>query len=436
MNGLFTIWAAASLAAASAFATEAQPTVSAWDPGEPVVSYWGGPGWMSGNPQCPPLNETWVKQLKEGGFNVAWAATPADLDLLAKYEMRAIYKPNFMNYGLVFSDPAKEKAAIEELNRTKDHPALYVYQLRDEPSAKRFVSVAKEVEWLRRVDPKHPAWINLLPTYANNEQLGVDGDIIRAYWEHVRLFGEIVRPDFITHDHYQFKRTGDGRNYFLNLGIIRQSASARWIPFWNGVQACTWVPGKLASPRAPRVPGPDEMRFLVYTTAAYGAQGIYYYVYSRRGHDGAIVEMDGTPSDKYEVLKTLNREFVSIARILSRMKFSGAYFQGRHPPGTTPYCEQALLKITPETPFAELEDLQDLAGTTLVTKFESPGRPPCLMVVNCDYKKDRTIHAVAPAPMLRFDALARTWSPVGAEFDIALTRGSGVLLRFDPKQWK
>ena len=146
--------------------------------------------------------------------------------------------------------------------------------------------------------------------------------------------------------------------------------------------------------------------------------------------------MDGTPSDKYEVLKTLNREFVSIARILSRMKFSGAYFQGRHPPGTTPYCEQALLKITPETPFAELEDLQDLAGTTLVTKFESPGRPPCLMVVNCDYKKDRTIHAVAPAPMLRFDALARTWSPVGAEFDIALTRGSGVLLRFDPKQWK
>ena len=426
------IGAAAVSAATLAFAADL--ATAGWDPGEPVVSYWGGPGWMSGNPQCPPLNETWVKQLKEGGFNVAWAATPEDLDLLAKYGMRAIYKPNFMNYGLEFTDPAKEKAAIEELRRTKDHPALYVYQLRDEPSAKRFVSVAKEVEWLRRVDPNHAAWINLLPTYANNEQLGVAGDIIRAYWEHVRLFGEIVRPDFITHDHYQFKRTGDGQNYFLNLGIIRQNASARRIPFWNGVQSCTWVPGKLASPRSPRIPGPDEMRFLVYTTAAYGAQGIYYYVYSRKGHDGAIVEMDGTPSGKFEVLKTLNREFVSIARILSRLKFSGAYFQGRHPPGTTPYCDQALLKITPETPYAELEDLQDLADTTLVTRFEVPGRPPCLMVVNCDYKKDRTMNVKAPAPMLRFDALARTWSPVGSEFDLALVRGGGVLLRFEQKK--
>ncbi|MBR2839174.1 MAG: hypothetical protein IKE55_10350 [Kiritimatiellae bacterium] len=427
MKRLIMVGAAAAMSACAG-------AEAAWTPGEPVVSYWGGPGWMSGNPQCPPLNETWVKQLKDGGFNVAWAATPEDLDLLAKHGMRAIYKPNFMNYGLEFADPAKEKAAIEELRRTKDHPALYVYQLRDEPSAKRFPSVAREVEWLRRVDPKHPAWINLLPTYANNEQLGVDGDIIRAYWEHVRLFGEIVRPDLVTYDHYQFKRTGDGRNYFLNLGIIRQIASARRVPFWNGVQSCSWVPGKLASPRSPRIPGPDEMRFLVYTTAAYGAQGIYYYVYSRRGHDGAIVEMDGTPSDKYEVLKTLNREFVSIARILSRLKFSGAYFQGRHPPGTTPYCEQALLEIAPETPFAELEDLQDLADTSLVTRFDAPDRPPCLMVVNCDYRKDRTIHVKAPMPALRFDALARTWSPVGQEFDLALTRGSGVLLRLEPKK--
>ena len=51
------------------------------------------------------------------------------------------------------------------------------------------------------------------------------------------------------------------------------------------------------------------------------------------------------------------------------------------------------------------------------------------MFVNCDYKKDRTIKVKVPRTAERFDPLADTWSPVGAEFDLALIRGGGVLLR-------
>ena len=171
------------------------------------------------------------------------------------------------------------------------------------------------------------------------------------------------------------------------------------------------------------------MRYLVYTTAAYGAHGIYYYVYCRKGHVGSIVALDGTPDAKYEVLKTLNREFVAIAKMLCALRFKGAYFQGLHPTGTSSYCEQALLKITPETPYAELQSLQELTDTTLVTRFDAPDKPTHLMVVNCDYRKDRTLHIKAPSAAERFDALAGTWSPVGAEFDLSLIRGSGALLR-------
>ena len=171
------------------------------------------------------------------------------------------------------------------------------------------------------------------------------------------------------------------------------------------------------------------MRYLVYTTVAYGAHGIYYYVYSRKGHDGAIVALDGTPDAKYEALKTLNREFVAISRILHPLNFTGAYFQGLHAPGTTPYCEQALLKIAPETPYAELQSLQELAGTTLVTRFDTPGKPTHLMVVNCDYRQDRTLHIKAPSAAERFNALTGTWSSVGTEFDLSLIRGGGALLR-------
>ena len=414
---------------------------AAWEPGEPVVTYWGGPGWMCNSPVCPPLDETWVRQLKEGGFNTAWASAPADLDLLAKYGMRAIYRPAALCGRRDLNDPAKVAAMAEAVAAAKGHPALYVYSLADEPPATAFQEVSRLVEWLRRQDPDHAAWVNLLPTYANHQQLGVGGkegeakrfgfanDVIASYWEHVRLFGEIVRPAFLSYDHYQFRTSGDTSNYFLNLGIIRQSASARRLPFWNGVQACTWTPGKLASPRSPRIPGPGEMRFLVYSTVAYGAQGIYYYCYARKGHDGTIVALDGTPDAKYEALKEANRAFVAISKELAPLDFTGAYFQGLHAPGTTPYCGQALLRIAPETPYAELKPLQELTDTTLVTRFDAPGKPTHLMVVNCDYRKARTLFITAPPTTERFDPLTRTWSLVGGAFDLALPDGGGVLLR-------
>ena len=48
----------------------------------------------------------------------------------------------------------------------------------------------------------------------------------------------------------------------------------------------------------------DEMRYLVYTTLAYGAQGISYYVYCHPGHTGGISQPDGTPTPIYHALKT------------------------------------------------------------------------------------------------------------------------------------
>ena len=413
---------------------------AAWNPGEPVTTYWFGPG-------CPGqeqhLTDIWAKQLREGGFNTVWASCPEELDIAAKHGLRAIYSvdPTTEWAKIDLDDPAQKAKLTERINRVKNHPALYIYEHFDEAAAELFPQLARVKEYIHELDPKHPCWHNLLPTYANHKQLGVGGkegeekrmgfvnDIIASYWEHVRLFGEIYRPEFITYDHYQLKNNGDAPNYFLNLGIIRQSASARKVPFWNGLQACTWRPGSLASPRSPRIPAVDDMRYLVHSTAAYGAHGLYYYVYCRRGHEGTIATLDGKTGEKYEALKTINREFIAFSKVLSPLDFTGAYFQGLHAPCTTPYGDQALLKLTPETPYAELKPLQELTDTTLVTRFDTPGKPTHLMVVNCDYRKARTLHVTAPAAAERFDPLAGTWSPAGTAFDLALPGGGGVLLR-------
>ena len=78
---------------------------AAWNPGEPVVTYWAGPGF----PGAERLSDRWLVQLKEGGFNTVWARTTAELDLAAKYGMRAIYKPKELcdrKISLNIGDPA------------------------------------------------------------------------------------------------------------------------------------------------------------------------------------------------------------------------------------------------------------------------------------------------------------------------------------------
>jgi len=63
-----------------------------------------------------------------------------------------------------------------------------------------------------------------------------------------------------------------------------------------------------------------KMRVLLYTTLAYGAQGISYYVYSCANHEGAIAKADGSPTPLYHALKSLNREFVAIATQLQPLR--------------------------------------------------------------------------------------------------------------------
>ena len=411
-----------------------------WEHGDPVTTYWFGPG-------CPGTNsvamtDKWAAQLKEGGFNTVWASTPEELDIATRHGLRAIYciDPNTEWAKVDLDDPAQRDALSERINKVKGHPALYIYEHYDEASADLFPQLARVKEFVNALDPSHAMWHNLLPTYASFKQLGVGGkegenplmgfpgDKLASYWEHVRLFCDIYQLEFITYDHYQFKLGGDSRKYFLNLGIIQQAAAARRVPFWNGLQACTWIPGSLASPKSPRIPNVDEMRYLAHTTAAYGASGLYWYVYCRRNHTGTIAALDGTVGEKYEGIKKINREFIAFSKALAGLVFQGAYCQGVHATGTTPYGAQALLKITPATPYSEIRELQRLEDTTLVTRFGNGGRATHFMVVNCDYRKDRALHVAATSDAWRLDPGTGAWTPVGREFDLSLLRGGGVVL--------
>lgn len=388
------------------------PAPTPWQTGTPIVTYWCGPS----------LTDAAAQQMADGGWNMVWCGE-GELETARRHGLRGQLTHPLLSPAAL--DNPKQREQLDALiARVRSHPALYAYYITDEPSTAQFAALGRLVAYLRERDPAHLAYINLFPTYASNEQLGNKGDVVTAYRAHLRQFVEQVKPALISYDHYQFSLAGDNPQYFLNLALIRQAALDAGLPFLNIVQSCTWAP------KVMRVPTGEEMRYLVYTTLAYGAQGISYYIYTCANHVGGIANADGTPTPLYHALKPLNHEFVAIAKELQPLRSLGVYHAGMMPEGAVPLPKEAVFAFDPPVAPMAYKAPERLKGA-LVGYFGPAGKEPThALVVTLDYKTEATLALRGPAPLEVFDATTGQWSPVNAaRTALRLPGGGGKLVR-------
>jgi len=391
----------------SSGAALARPEGDQWQIGRPIVSYYAGPGHSS------PMTEESARQMADGGWNLVWCSEK-DLDLVHKHGLRAnlIVKSGELSHQNA-GNPDVMAKLDELIERVKNHPALYSYWIVDEPNASVFPDIGKLVARIRDRDPKHFAWINLFPTYANNGQLGTKGETVPAYREHLRQFMEIVKPSLISYDNYQFFTRGDGDQYFLNLAIIRDEALKADVPFLNIIQACSWNPNV-------RVPNPDELRFLTYTSLAYGAQGIAHYVYNYpTRHTGMIVGNEGKPTDLYYAAQKYNPAFERMGSQLMPLTSLGAYHVGSIPRGAEALPDDSPFRI-------------DSPGdkSYLLGYFGKGGAVSHVVVVNLDYKASASPVLIGPGELQTYDPSTDEWSSADDKnVKLDLPPGGGALLR-------
>jgi Beta-galactosidase len=392
------------------------PAPDSWNIGTPIVTYWAG----------PTMSDATARQMAEGGWNLVWCGEK-DLDLVRRHGLRGQLQDPLLAPATL--DDAAQREKLDALiARVKDHPALYAYFITDEPSASAFPGLGRLVAYLRERDPRHFAYINLFPTYANNEQLGNPGDTLNAYQAHLNQYLDRVRPSLVSYDHYQFTTQGDSGQYFLNLALVRQAAQDAGLPFLNIVQACSWAPSM-------RVPKPDEMRYLVYTTLAYGAQGISYYVYCWPGHTGGIAAADGTPTPLYGALSNLNREFVAIARQLQPLRSVGVYHAGMLPQGTSPLPAGCAFSLAPPPPPAAYHPPEPVQGVLLgcfarAGNSSDPRKATHALVVNLNYAAETVVPVHGRSRLEVFNPRTGQWArSKGKNAELRLPPGGGALVR-------
>jgi hypothetical protein len=405
------------IAVALAYTSETARAEDTWKLTRPIVTYYAGPG----------ITDQSAQLMKDGGWNLIWC-TDKDLDIAQKLGLKAMLRDDLLSPATM-DTPAKIADLEKLIDRVKNHPALDSYFIVDEPNASVFPSIGKIVALLRQRDPAHFAYVNLFPTYASNEQLGTTGDTVTAYQQYLDRFIAEVKPLLLSYDNYQFFSKTDGNQYFLNMELVRKTALRHNLPFLNIIQASSWSP-------MVRVPTADELRFLTYTTLAYGGQGLSHYVYNYPvDHKGMIVDNDGKPTHLYHAAKILNPEFERIAGELMPYKSLGAYHVGSIPPGTTALPETSPFKIrsadVKEGSAVPLEQGRPAKGFVLgcFGKAGAP-EPTHVVVVNLDYTKPVKATLTGPGKMELFAPSTRTWSSASdksAELD--LLPGGGVLVR-------
>lgn len=293
------------------------------------VSYW----------VSPPAEDARYSELAECGFTLAFAG---DMDLAHKYGMRSLVGDGSVGGS---ESPQSDVAIDAAVSRYAGKPGFLGFILADEPTSSEFPQLAYVNKRILARDPRAIPYVNLNPIYAPLKWLGTS-----TYEEYVEQFVTIVKPKIISFDHYALFTDGLRPDYYENLEIIRRVSLRHKIPFWYVLLSTPLGPDREPAPGQPRLAGPyrdpseGELRWQVYTSLAYGAQGLMYFTYfpppPQSGvHFGdAIIRHDGTRDRKYWIVKGINSEVNALGPTLLHLTSRNVYHVGpgvQTPPGTS-----------------------------------------------------------------------------------------------------
>jgi len=233
----------------------------------------------------------YYKQMKAGGFNLALNAYSTKEETLRELKMAR-------RAGMKLIVDCQEGRNANEgfISNVKNEKALGLYYLKDEPQKQYFDNLNAKTERINRADGSHYGYINLLPIYASTEQLNAS-----SYEDYLDTYLQTVSPQIVSFDHYPFVRDDFREDFYDNLQIVARKCKQYGKVFW----------GFARTSLAKDYYAIDEgrLRFQVFMTMAFGAQGIQYFTYGPvAGRGTAIVDSLYNKTAIYDIVKNINKE--------------------------------------------------------------------------------------------------------------------------------
>ena len=272
------------------------------------------------------------KQMADAGINVG----------ICVYEEKTGYPDEFYN-ALDFAEQAGIKLLVmdydvrpenfdanitaEDLLRKtasyNEHPAFLGHHAYDEPGVDVFDNIGAMKKVYKKAFPDKYFYVNLFPSYTSARSLGTSSGY-DYYFQH---FIDRVDPDMLSVDYYPLK--GSALKPVLYTGLLSdyeiyaENAKLYDIPFYAFI-------GTMGFTSTIRQPSIYDLRFMVNAALMFGADGINHFCYwqpydsvveSDSTH--AMILRDGTVTDLYYDVKTVNYEVKSFDHVLMSFDWQG-----------------------------------------------------------------------------------------------------------------
>ncbi len=376
-------------------------------------------GWIT--PPDTATTEPHVAEMAAAGLNVylpAWADSgwPADnlrrLDLAAAHGMRCIVWDRRFDRVVTLGESTAAAGAVMDsiVADYQSHPAFFGYYLGDEPDTDQWAPLGRLFAGLRARDPAHPAWNNLRGPSAYPDR--------EAFVGALRGYIDAVHPAVLSDDHYDFRVTGDGGLFFVNLAVLNAVARGAGLPFWNTVL--------LIGHTGFRQPTPAELTWQSAMSIAYGARGVGWFTWWTPGTyypwrwNPAVIDSTGRRTPWYDVVVPLGARLRAAGDTLAGSAWLAATHAGGTPDGGTPFVPDA--------------DVAAVTGRAVLGTFATATGARRVIVVNADSARAQRVTLVAARALEVARLEAGGWGAAaridpGAPIALDLAAGDFVVLQ-------
>ena len=302
---------------------------------------------------------------------------------------------------------AEEETCASVALALKDHPALAMYYIGDEPTIPKFPKVGRIVKALSEADPGHPAYVNLISCVMANPARWYGG--VERYPDYLQAFFEEVPAKILSIDAYPIiakERFPEGAplrtcpagysvktNWFETLEAALPLCREHGVPLYAFANCCAHSMS-LYDYAETQV---QHLMLQHNVNLAYGAQLLQYYSYwpfspNTRMRNQSQTFTNGEPflrTSIYDRVREANRRVQARAPVF----VGGEVVRVRHTGEEIPV---ATTRLAPDDLPAWVASLETPDGGAVVSIIRNRGRE-FLVVVNRSVERELTLK-VALAP--------------------------------------
>lgn len=366
-----------------------------------------------------------VKEAKEAGieFFIDSGITEEYLDECEKYGIGIIASDYNLPRGYAnFPDSLRDGwVNFDYENEYKDHPALWGDDLIDEPNVQAYANIAESVDaYLENTDGKIPL-VNLFPSYASDEQLGVSPERTAAqkfflaannngtgagpsYKTYVSEYINTIGTDYISVDIYPYSSKlnirgrevkDTNKSWLRNLDILAEACRDTNRDLWVITQASG------ETEHGEDDGGPrycDEVSDIsqqAYASLAFGAKAIIHAEFGAKGwwdpETSHMIDKDGNTTKTYDAVKTVDGYLSAFAGEYGKYTYTGTYMM--NPLSVAGHDGSALATTVPSEAIRLVSPNGLLIGT-----FRGENKRAFIIVNMEELNKEKTAEFIYQVP--------------------------------------